>query len=104
MSKFFALTILAVLASSCASHPDVRQGLDGIHTITVHGEDIKDTESDANKQIKSFCKDQGKIPDYLSDDSFKATNKEIDTDAPTKMFKKAEAAATDVKFKCVDKQ
>ncbi|MBC7430249.1 MAG: hypothetical protein H7336_16665 [Bacteriovorax sp.] len=104
MNKLFALGFLFLLASSCASHPDVRPGLDGIHTITVHGEEVKDTESNANKQIRSYCKDMGKIPDYLSDESFKATDKEVDANAPMKEFKKAEAAATDVKFKCVDKQ
>jgi hypothetical protein len=104
MRKILFLSFLILIVSSCASHPDVRPGLDGIHTITVRGEDIQDTESNANKQIRSYCKDQHKVAEYLSDDSVKATNMEVDTDAPLKLFKKAEGAATDVKFRCVEKK
>ena len=98
MKKIIALSMLTVLAS-CASSPDVRPGLDGIHQISVRGEEVHDTESDAYKQARSFCKDQKKTAEFLSDETFKATPNEVNVDA--KMFKKTESVATDLSFKCI---
>lgn len=100
MKKIIALGSLIVLAS-CSSSPDVRPGLDGIHSINVRGEDVKDTESNAYKQARSFCHDKNQSVEFLSDETFKATPGEESVDS--KMFKKSESVATDVKFKCIDK-
>ncbi len=100
MKKVIALGFLVVLAG-CSSSPDVRPGVDGIHTINVRGEDVKDTESDAYKQARSFCHDKNQSVEFLSDETFKATPAEASVDAT--MFKKSESVATDVKFKCIDK-
>ena len=100
MKKIVALGFLIVLVS-CSSSPDVRPGLDGIHSITVRGEDVKDTESDAYKQARSFCHDKNQSVEFLSDETFKATPNEKVLEK--NMFKKNESVATDVKFKCIVK-
>lgn len=93
---FFSAFFILV---SCASSPDVRPGLDGIHQISVRGEEVRDTESDAYKQARSFCRDQKKTAEFLSDETFKATPTEVNTEAG--LFKKSESVATDLKFKCI---
>lgn len=99
MKKLLALASVLVIASGCASYPDVRPGLEGIHQISVLGKDVKDTESNAYKQANAFCKDQKKKAEFLSDETFKATPSEVDVD--TKLFKKTEGVATDVSFRCI---
>jgi hypothetical protein len=98
MKKLLLLSVLAVFFG-CASSPDVRPGLDGIHQVSTLGGDVNDTESDAYKQARSYCKDQGKAVEFLSDETFKATPSEGVVDQ--KAFKKNESVATDIKFKCV---
>lgn len=50
----FLISILSVFG--CTSFNDVRPGLEGIHTITILGEDVRDTESNAYKQANAFAK------------------------------------------------
>lgn len=100
MTKLLALCFLLALGS-CSSSPDVRPGVDGIHSISTLGGDVKDTESDAYKQARSFCNDKKQTVEFLSDETFKATPNEEVVDK--KLFKKNESVATDVKFKCIDK-
>lgn len=98
MKKLLALAF--VLASfGCASTRDVRPGVDGIHQISILGEEVNDTESAAYKQARAYCKTQKKNAEFLSDETFQATPNELDTDK--KLFKKSESVATDLKFKCV---
>ena len=99
MIKFIAFGFVLILAS-CSSSPDVRPGLDGIHSISIRGEDAADTESNAHKQAKSFCHGKGLNIEFLSDETFKATSTEASV--PASVFKKGEAVATDLKFKCVE--
>jgi hypothetical protein len=84
---------------ACSSYKDVRPGLEGIHKVSILGEDIKDTESNAYKQANAYCRDQKKKAEFLSEETFKATPNEVDVD--TKMFKKSESVATDVSFRCI---
>ena len=100
MNKFIALGFLLALAS-CSSSPDVRPGVEGIHSVSTLGGDVKDTESDAYKQARSFCHDKNQSVEFLSDETFKATASEEAVDK--KLFKKNESVTTDVKFKCIDK-
>ena len=94
------ITLISILfIFGCSSYQDVRPGLEGIHSITVLGENVNDTESSAYKQANAFCKDQKKKPEFLSDETFKATPNEIDVDK--NMFKKSESVATDVSFRCI---
>ncbi len=98
MKKLLALTF--VLASfGCSSTRDVRPGVDGIHQISILGEEVNDTESAAYKQARAYCHSLKKDVEYLSDETFKATPNELDTDK--KLFKKSESVATDLKFKCI---
>lgn len=99
MKKIICLALVSLTAFGCASHPDVRPGVDGIHQISVRGEEVKDTESDAYKQARSFCKDQKKTAEFLSDETIKATPNEVIVDKA--LFKEKESVATDLKFKCV---
>lgn len=98
MKKLIVLSC-ALFIFGCSSYKDVRPGLEGIHQISVLGEDVKDTESNAYKQANAFCKDQKKKAEFLSEETFKATPNEVDVD--TKMFKKSEGVATDVSFRCI---
>lgn len=98
MKKIIALALIS-LAFGCASHPDVRPGVDGIHQISVRGEDVKDTENGAYKQARSYCKDQNKRAEFLSDETFKATSNEVEADKV--LFKEKESVATDIRFKCI---
>ncbi len=100
MNKFIAIGLLLALVS-CSSSMDVRPGVDGIHSISTIGGNVKDTESDAYKQARSFCHDKNQSVEFLSDESFKATPSEKEVDK--KIFKLNESVATDVKFKCIDK-
>lgn len=95
------ITILAflVLNFGCASSPDVRPGLDGIHQVSTIGGEANDTESSAHQQARSYCKDQKKTAEFLSNETFKATPDEGVVDQ--KAFKKNESVATDIKFKCI---
>ncbi|MBY0415931.1 MAG: hypothetical protein K2Q18_17295 [Bdellovibrionales bacterium] len=96
MRAFFAISTLVVL-SSCSSTSNVVPGVDGMHKVSIRGEDAKDTESAGHKEARSYCKDQKKQVEFLSDDTVKATSAEINVEA----FKKAEAVATDIRFKCI---
>lgn len=95
-----SLGLMAVLLTfaSCSSSPDVRPGMDGIHQISVRGEEVNDTESDAYKQARAYCRGQKKEVEFLSDETFKATPNELNADP--KLFKKTESVATDIRFKC----
>ena len=98
MKKLITLTSI-LFVFGCSSFKDVRPGLEGIHSITILGENVNDTESNAYKQANAFCKNQKKKVEFLSDETFKATPNELDVD--NKMFKKSEGVATDVSFKCI---
>ena len=98
MKKLIVLSS-AFLVFGCSSYPDVRPGLEGIHQISVLGEDVKDTESKAYKEANAFCKSQKKKVEFLSDEVFKATPNELDNDI--EMFKKSESVAIDVSFRCI---
>lgn len=98
MKKLIVLSC-ALFIFGCSTSKDVRPGLEGIHQISILGEDVNDTESNAYKQANSFCKDQKKKAEFLSEETFKATPNEVDVD--TKMFKKSESVATDVSFRCI---
>lgn len=98
MKKILALTFIAA-AFGCSSTRDVRPGVDGIHQISLLGEEINDTESVAYKQARAYCHAQKKDVEYLSDETFKATPNELDVDK--KLFKKSESVAIDLKFKCI---
>jgi hypothetical protein len=98
MKKLIVLPC-ALFIFGCSSYKDVRPGLEGIHSITILGEDVNDTESNAYKQANAYCKDQKKKAEFLSDETFKATPNEVDVD--TKMFKKSESVATDISFRCI---
>jgi hypothetical protein len=98
MKKLIVLSC-ALLIFGCANYNDVRPGLEGIHQVSILGEDVNDTESNAYKQANAFCKAQKKKAEFLSDETFKATPNEVDVD--TKMFKKSESVATDVSFRCI---
>lgn len=98
MKKLLTLSCLLFIFG-CATSKDVRPGLEGIHQISILGEDVNDTESNAYKQANAFCKEQKKKAEFLSDETFKATPNEVDADA--KMFKKSESVATDVSFRCI---
>ncbi len=97
MKKIAALSSLLVVFG-CASSPDVRPGMDGIHSVSVRGEVVKDTETDAHRQAKSYCKDLGKTVEFLSNDTVKATPEEVNMEK--NLFKETESVATDIKFKC----
>jgi hypothetical protein len=97
MKKIISLVFIS-LAFGCASHPDVRPGIDGINQISLRGEDVKDTENNSYKQARSYCKDQHKTAEFLSDESFKATPNEAV--ANKSLFKEKESVVTDIKFKC----
>ena len=97
--KTFLILSSALFVFGCSSYKDVRPGLEGIHSITVLGENVNDTESNAYKQANAFCRSQNKKVEFLTDETFKATPNELDVD--TKMFKKSESVATDVSFKCI---
>lgn len=90
--------LVLLVAFGCSTAPDVRPGMDGIHQISVRGEEVNDTESDAHKQARAYCRGQKKEVEFLSDETFKATPNELNTDP--KLFKKTESVATDIKFKC----
>ena len=97
MKKILSLVfVLAFLG--CSSTRDVRPGIDGIHQISILGEEVSDTESIAYKQARAYCRGQKKEVEFLSDETFKATPNEVDVDK--KLFKKSESVATDIKFKC----
>ena len=94
------ITLLSLLfVFGCSSYKDVRPGLEGIHSITILGENVNDTESSANKQANAFCRSQKKKAEFLSDETFKATPNELDVDS--KNFKKSESVATDISFRCI---
>lgn len=97
--KKLIILFSALFIFGCSSYPDVRQGLEGIHQVSILGEDVRDTESKAYKQANAFCKSQKKKVEFLSDEVFKATPAELDTDV--KMFKKSESVAIDVSFRCI---
>nr|BDT29244.1 hypothetical protein BHI3_27100 [Bacteriovorax sp. HI3] len=96
--KNLSVLALLLLAVSCSSTPDVRPGADGIHSISLLGEDVKDTEGAAHKQARAYCTKQGKTIEYLSDDTIKATPTEVSMEKS--LFKDNESVATDIKFKC----
>jgi len=98
MKKILLLT-LVTLAFGCSSSSDVRPGVDGIHQVSTLGSDPKDTESDAYKQARSYCNTFNKSAEFLSDETFKATETEAVVDQ--KAFKKNESVTTDIKFKCI---
>ena len=98
MKKLIVLTSV-LFVFGCTSYKDVRPGLEGIHSITILGENVNDTESNAYKQANAFCKDQKKKAEFLSDETFKATPNEVNVDA--NLFKKSESVATDVSFRCI---
>ncbi len=97
MKNLSALALL-LLAVSCSSTPDVRPGADGIHSISLLGEDVKDTEGAAHKQARAYCENQKKKIEYLSDDTIKATPNEVAVDKA--LLKEEDTVATDIKFKC----
>lgn len=97
MKKLSVLGLL-LLAVSCSSTPDVRPGADGIHSISLMGEDVKNTEGAAHKQARAYCAKLGKTIEYLSDDTIKATAAEVNMEKS--LFKESESVATDIKFKC----
>ena len=97
MKKTFALLVLLALAA-CSSTSDVRPGVDGIHSISLMGEDVKDTEGAAHKQAKAYCAKENKTIEYLSDDTVKATATEVNVEK--NLLQKNETVATDIKFKC----
>lgn len=99
MKKLLSFLVLATLAFGCASSPDVRPGVDGIHQVSTLGSDPKDTESSAYKQARSYCNDKNMSAEFLSDETFKATASEGVVDQ--KAFKKNESVTTDIKFKCI---
>ncbi len=98
MKKVISLFLLLVL-SACSSTSDVRPGIDGIHSVSVRGEFVKDTETDAHRQAKAYCRNEGKTAEFLSNDTVKATPAE--RDVGQNLFKETEAVATDIKFKCI---
>ncbi len=97
--KNFIILSSVLFVFGCSSYKDVRPGLEGIHSITILGENVNDTESNAYKQANAYCRSQKKKAEFLTDETFKATPNELDVD--TKMFKKSESVATDVSFKCI---
>ena len=54
MKKFVILLSLSVLAS-CAHHPDVRPGGDGVHRVVISTDDKEDGARNAINQANSYC-------------------------------------------------
>ncbi len=98
MKNAFLLAVVLLASSACSSAPDVRPGADGIHSISLMGESVKDTEGKAHKQARAYCEKQKKTIEYLSDDTVKATPTEVNMEK--NLLNEESTVATDIKFKC----
>ncbi|MDO9183142.1 MAG: hypothetical protein Q7U04_12075 [Bacteriovorax sp.] len=55
MKTNFSLVILMLIATSCASHPDVRPGEDGVHRVAITTDDVDSANQSAIRQANNYC-------------------------------------------------
>lgn len=68
MKKSNYVLILAVLVlSSCAHHPDVRPGVNGLHTVKVAKMDKSEALTSAINQSRSYCKSKDGEAAFVSE-------------------------------------
>ncbi|MCC6278680.1 MAG: hypothetical protein IT289_12260 [Oligoflexia bacterium] len=67
MRKLFGIVTLGFLLSSCGHHRDVRPGADGVHKVTVRGEEKEEAERSAISQAEHYCKEFEKRPAFIEE-------------------------------------
>jgi hypothetical protein len=76
----------------------VRPGADGIHRVSIRGEDGELTDAEALAQATTYCKTQKGVVEIIKLKPLTASEKKIKTRAAT--FKETESAVSDLVFKC----
>lgn len=56
----FATLAFSSALSACATHHDVRPGVDGIHRVVIQTDDTEAGAREAIRQSNNFCKEQNK--------------------------------------------
>jgi hypothetical protein len=59
--------MVAVLASSCAHHRDVRAGADGVNRVVVRAEDKESAERSAISQAEHYCEQSKTRPGFMEE-------------------------------------
>jgi hypothetical protein len=66
--KNILLTLTSLLLlSSCASHPDVRPGEDGLHRVVISTDDIDEANRNAIRQSNNYCDEFQKKAYFLAE-------------------------------------
>jgi hypothetical protein len=76
----------------------VRPGVDGIHRVSIRGEDAELTDAEALAQASTYCKTQKGVVEVIKLKPMTATEKKIKTRAAT--FKETESVVSELVFKC----
>jgi hypothetical protein len=61
--------LIFILNLGCAHHKDVRPGADGIHRFTMVTDDAEGAARKGIKEANHYCKEQGKSPAFLTEES-----------------------------------
>lgn len=68
MKKIIVFSGLSLLLFSCAHHRDVRPGAEGVHYISVQGNDMESGSRDAISQANHFCEQRGKTAAFTQEE------------------------------------
>ena len=85
----FVLLAVFFTATSCAHYPDVRPGSEGVHYVSISGDDEDDLARDGLRQANSYCKSTHKKTAGVVSEK-----KEYINDMDEKNYKNAKRAST----------
>lgn len=87
------------MSYGCATSMDgVRPGTDGIHRVSIRGEDGELTDQEALNQAVTYCKTQKGVVEVIKLKPLTVAEKKTKSRAAT--FKETESAVSDLSFKC----
>lgn len=67
--QFLLISVLSLLFSACAHHPDVRAGADGVHRVVIAANDNEEGSREAIRQANSFCKERNLAPAFINENA-----------------------------------
>lgn len=66
--KIVLLGLIVGCLSACATHKDVRPGVDGVHRVVIQTDDTEAGAREAIRQANNFCKEQNKYAAFVNED------------------------------------
>jgi hypothetical protein len=91
-SKLVFLSLATLAVSACATHHDVRPGVDGIHRVVIQTDDTEVGAREAIRQSNNFCKEQNKYAAFVTEDKKYTGDMDESTYRNAKRASKAAAA------------